>query len=326
MVNACGNEEEEMYRALCVRHPNCEELHFCLNCSLVFCADCRKLGMEHVNHLKHRTEPLQNVLNQRKERLTAIRKLIKEYKKHDTTMEAVLKMRADQLEALNTRVDEFAAQLVDEVETIKVEAKLTIAKRTAAIWSENSDITRLKQIETELTEMSDMRAMIDHEVLLCDRDELYLIEKNKDIENYANKLSDFKQNSLEIPDKCCLQLFELQRELLDHITRIQRELSSAKDRFLKGLQEVSPFPNPDQLSVVANPVATFSKEKLLLSNENNKSPSIRGVVPVDKNTDALYLVTYDNPTIKQLDMKTSLVTEVIDCSIATINFRQLRGH
>ena len=58
-------------------------------------------------------------------------------------------------------------QLVAEVEKIKVEAKRTIskaAKRAAAIWSENSDVTRLKQIETELSEMFGMRAMIDHEV------------------------------------------------------------------------------------------------------------------------------------------------------------------
>ena len=59
--------------------------------------------------------------------------------------------------------------------------------------------------------------MIDHEVRVCDRYELYLIEKNKDIETYAKKLSDFKQKSFELPGKCCLQLFELQRELLDHI-------------------------------------------------------------------------------------------------------------
>ena len=229
-------------------------------------------------------------------------------------MEAMLKLQEEQtaqLEDLNKRVDEFAAQLVAEVEKMKVEAKLTIAKRAAEIWSENSDVIRLNEIDKELSEMRDIRAIIDHEVRLCDRDELYLIEKNKDIEKYANSLSEFKQKSFEIPDKCCLQLFELQRELLDHMTRIQRELSSAKDKFLKGLKEVSPFPNPDQLNVVANPVAIFPKEKLLLPNEKDKSPVIRGVVPIDKNTDALYFVTEDSSKIKQLNMKTSLLTEVM---------------
>ena len=330
MFSASNEEGETIHRALCVRHPNCNELHFCFNCSLVFCSDCRKIDLERVNHLKHSTEPLPNVLNQRKQQMTAIRMIIKDYiVKHDTTMEAMLKMQTeqkDQLEALNRRVDEFAAQLVAEVEQIKVEAKLTIAKRAAVIWSENSEVTRLKQIESELSEMRNIRAMIDHEVRLCDRYELYLIEKNKDIEKYANKLSDFKQKPLEIPDKCCLQLFELQRELLEHITRMQRELSSATDKFINGLQEVSPFPNPDQLSVVANFVAIFPKEKLLLPNEKDKSPSIKGVVPIDKTTDSLYIVTDDNPTIKQLDMKTSVLTEVIDSSTATINIRQLRHH
>ena len=322
MASEYGNAEEEIHRALCVRHPKCKELHFCFNCSLVFCSDCRKIESERVNHLKHRTEPLQNVLNQRKEQMTAIRTIIRDYiARHDTTMEAVLKMQTeqnDQLEALNTRVNEFAAQLVADVENMKVEAKLTIAMRAAAIWSENLEVTRLKKIETELSEMRDVRAMIDHEVLLCDRDELYLVEKNKDIEKYASSLSEFKQKSFEIPDKCCLQLFELQRELLDHMKRIQRELSSAKDKFLKGLQEVSPFKNPDKLSVVAKPVATFPNEKLLLPSEKNKSPIIRGVVPIDNNTDALYIVTKDNSTIKQLNVKTSLLTEVSRSASATV--------
>ena len=42
--------------------------------------------------------------------------------------------------AITKRVDEFAAQLVAEVEKIKVEAKLTIAKRAASLWSENSTL------------------------------------------------------------------------------------------------------------------------------------------------------------------------------------------
>ena len=123
--------------------------------------------------------------------------------------------------------------------------------------------------------------MIDHEVRLCDRDELYIIEKNKDIEKYANKLSEFKQKSYELPDESCFKPIKFQRELSDHMAQFQRELSSAKDRFLKGLQEVSPFPNPNQLNVVANPFATFSKDK-------DKS-SIRGVVPSTK-TPTLYLL------------------------------------
>ena len=321
-MSSVGGDRDEIHRALCVRHPNCKELHFCTTCSLVFCADCRTLEMERVNHKKHRTEPLQNVLNQRTERMTAIRSIIKDYiVKHDTTMETVLKMQTeekDQLKALNRIVDEFAAQLVGEVDKMKVEAKLTIAKRAAAIWSENSDVTRTKEIDKELSEMRDVRVMIDHEVRLCDRDVLYLIEKNKDIENYANRLSEFKQKSFEIPDKSCLQLFELQRELRDHMTQIQHELSSAKDKFLKELQEVTPFKNPDQLSVVASPVATFSKEKLLLPNEKDKSPSIFCVVPIDKNADAVYFMNEDCSRIIQLDFKTSLLTEVSGSASACV--------
>ena len=95
-------------------------------------------------------------------------------------MEAMIKLQAEQntqLEALNEIVEEFAAQLVSEVEKMKVEAKLTIAKRAAAIWSENPEVTRQKEIEAELSKMREVRAKIDHEVRLCDCDELYLLEK-----------------------------------------------------------------------------------------------------------------------------------------------------
>ena len=317
MSSVSGGEKDEIHRAICVRHPNCIELHFCLNCNQVFCSDCRTADMERVNHLNLLTKPLQEVLNQRTERLTAIRKLIKDYiVKHDTTMEAVQKMQTeqkDQLEVLNKSVDEFAAQIVAEVEEIKFEAKLTIAKRAAAIWSENPGVTRLKEIEAELSKMREVRAKIDHEVRLCDRDELYLAEKNEDIEKNASKLLKFKQETLQLPDKSCFQLFELQTELLAHMTQLKRELLSMKIKFLNELQELFAFRNMDQLTVEANPVATFPKEKL--SNENDKYPLIIGVVSIGKNTDALYFVTRDNSKIKEFVLKTSLLTEVIDITM-----------
>ena len=163
-----------------------------------------------------------------------------------------------------------------------------------------------------------VRAMIDHEVRLCDRDELYLVEKNKDIEKYASSLSELKQKAFDIPDKSSFQLPEFRRELLDHMTELQRKSSSAKDKFVKWLQ----FPdqlNPDQLNLTVNSVATFPKEKLLLPNDKVKNGvRIKGVVPIDKNTDSLYFVTEDSSTIKQLDLKTSLLTKVSFSAFATI--------
>ena len=68
--------DEEIHRALCVRHPNCKQLHFCIDCIKEFCADCRSLQIEGVNHLSHRMTPLQEVLKQRRERMVVIQKLI----------------------------------------------------------------------------------------------------------------------------------------------------------------------------------------------------------------------------------------------------------
>ena len=150
--------------------------------------------------------------------------------------------------------------------------------------------------------MRNVRAMIDHEVRLCDHDELYLVEKNKDIEKYASSLSEFKQKSFEIPNKSCFQLFEIQRELLDHMKQLKCELSNAKEEFLKGLQESFPFQNPDQLSVLTNPVLTFPKEKLLLPNEQSKSSAIKGVIPINNNSDAIQVYFYNKT---QLDDQTT---------------------
>ena len=232
-------------------------------------------------------------------------------------MPKLLEEQTAQLDNLNKSVDEFAAKLDAEVEKIKIEAKLSILKRSAAIWAQSSDVTHLKIIENELCEMRKFRALIDHEVRFCDRDELYLIEKNNDIEIYASSLSEFIQKTFEIPDKSCFQLLEFQRELMDNMTLLLRNLSSAKDKFLKGLQEMYSFLNPDQLNLKVNPVATFQKEKLLFPNEKDKICPIRGVIPTDKTTDALYFVSHDSSAIKQLDLKTSLLTEVVNSLSAT---------
>ena len=94
------------------------------------------------------------------------------------------------------------------------------------------------------------------------------------------------------------------------MAQFQRELSRAKQKFLFGLQNLTPFPNPDNVSIVTSPIITFPKDKLLLPNEKNKSPYIRGIVPTDTNINSLYIVTSDNSKIKQLDLTTSLLKEL----------------
>ena len=63
--------DEEIHRALCIRHLNCKQLYYkkCSDCIRVFCADCRSLQIELVNLLSHHTAPLQEMLQQRRARM-----------------------------------------------------------------------------------------------------------------------------------------------------------------------------------------------------------------------------------------------------------------
>ena len=317
MAITCVDGENEIHRALCVRHPNCKDLHFCFDCSLVLCADCRKVVIESVNHLQHSTVSLKEVFNQRRERMTLIQKLMQEYHdyslKHDIALEAIIKQKKErkiQLEYLNGIIDEFAAQLCREVETMKNEAKHTIEKRADAIWAENPEGTLQNEINHELRKMRVVLSLIDHEVRLCDRDEQYLVEKNKDIEKLAGELSEFQQRTFQIPDKSCDRLSELRNNLRDHMDQFQSELTRSKDGFLKWLQTPVPFPRPDQLSLVKNAVVIYPNAKFVLPIDQDKSPVIRGVSPTSNKTDAIYLVDRNNSKIKHLDLKTSQLTEV----------------
>ena len=215
MATAFG-AEDDIHRALCVRHPNCKQLHFCYDCIRVFCADCRSLQIERVNHLSHRTAPLQEVLEQRRERMVIIRKFINDYiRKHDITLNEILMLdteQKEQLNNLNDTIDEFITQLHLEVENMKTETKQIIARRAGEIWKANRESSRLEEINKELNKLRDIRAAIDHEMRLCDRDELYLVEKNKDLESLAIELSDFQQKTFNIPDKSCYNLQELNRK------------------------------------------------------------------------------------------------------------------
>ena len=309
MTLPSGNGEEALHRALCVRHQNCKELHFCFDCGRVFCAECRTFGIERLNHISHRTSPLQEALQQRLERLAAIRVLIDEYvAKHDSLLDALQKLENEQqaqLDDLNNVIDEFATQLHREVDNIKNETKQTIAKRAATIWAANPESTRQNEINKELTNLHEARVMIDHEVCLCERDELYLVEKNKDMESFASELSEFLKKTYQIPEKSCYNLYELRRELLDQMAQLNR----SKDQFIRCLQEPSPFPRPEKLSIVPNSLVSVPKEKLLLHNDRNEL-WIRGVMQALEKSNAIYFVDAKNSKIKLLNLNSNQLTEV----------------
>ena len=301
--------EEALHRALCVRHPNCKELHFCFNCNRVFCSECKTFGIERLNHLSHHTTLLQEALQQRLDRLAAIQVLIGDYvAKHDNLLDALQKLENEQkaqLDDLNCVIDEFAAQLHREVDNIKNETKQTIAKRAAAIWAANPETIRQNEINKELANLHEARVMIDHEVCLCERDELYLVEKNKDMESFASELSEFLKKTYQIPEKSCYNLYELRRELLDQMAQLNR----SKDLFLRCLQEPSPFPRPEKLSIVPNPLVSVQKEKLLLHNDRNEL-WIRGVMQALEKSNAIYFVDAKNSKIKLFDLNSNQLTEV----------------
>ena len=250
--------------------------------------------------------------------MTQIQKLMQEYHdyslQHDIALEAILKLkkeRKSQLKHLNGIIDEFAAQLCREVETLKIEAKRTIEKRADAIWAENPEGTLQKEINQELRKMRDVLSLIDHEVRLCDRDELYLVEKNKDIEKLAGELSEFQQRTFQVPDKSCDRLSELRNNLRDHMDLFQSEFTRSKDGFLKWLQTPAPFPRPDQLSLLRDAVVIYPNANFVLPSDQDKSPVIRGISLTSTSTDAIYLVDRNNSKIKHFDLKTSLLTEVL---------------
>lgn len=302
--------------ATCVRHPKeSREMHFCFDCSSVFCGACRATGHEGVTHLTHRTLSLEYMWTQRNERLSTIRQLINDYvKKHDLLQSALLNLEDEQkaqMNQLNDMIDEFASQLCRQVELMKQKAKDSIAMRAVKIWSTNCAEVCRKAIDKELQKMRGVLAGIDREMRLCDCYELCFLEKNKDLESFASELLEFQKKTFDIPDNSCYELSELRRELKEQTARLQRELNRAKDAFLKGLQDTSPspFPNPDRQSLLPTVAHSFPKEKLQSPNDQNPV-SACGVIPSNDETDCIYFVDGLNSNVKMLDLKTCQCTEV----------------
>ena len=328
MATAWGVEETDVRRVTCVRHPKtAEQLYFCLViCSHVICDDCRADGFERGDHQSHQIDPLQEVLTLRKERLASIRKLIDDgdghyVQKHDTTRAALHSLETEQktrINEMNRIIDDFTSQLFGEVENMIAEAKAAIANRISEIWSANPAETRRQQIYKELVTMRQVRTTVKHEVRLCDRDELYLVEKNRDLESFAGELSEFQKKTFEMPDEFCYQLADLRRELKDRMSQLHRELKRTKDAFLNGLREPFPIAHADRLFLQSNNVFTVPKEKLVLPNDTDKSPTIIGVIPADDDAKAIYFADGDNSKIKLLCLQTSQLKEV---DTRTINLK-----
>ena len=158
--------------------------------------------------------------------------------------------------------------------------------------------------------MRGVRASIDHEVRLCEQYEINLVEKNKDLENFAGELSEFQTKTFEIPDKSCYQLADLRQELTDHMSQMHRKLKRMKHSFLNDLREPFPIAHADRLSLQLNNVLSVPKETLVLPNDTDKSPAITGAILAKDDADDIYFVDGYNSKIKQLQLKTSQLAEV----------------
>ena len=322
---AYSGEVKPTSPAVCARHPNCNEFHYCFNCSQVFCIDCKKSEQENTKHQSHNTEPLQELLQQRRERLEATRNLVNNLnQKHETSYQ-LLQLENEQktqLDYLNVIIDEYAGQLQRQVELIRSTSKQIIASRAAEIWAANPEDARKQKIIKELKKLPDIQATIDKELQLCfgDCDEKCLLEEQKDIK-ISTEVSEFLQQISQIPDKSCYNLSELQRELKDCMTQLQREFSNSKETILKSLKVPFPFPHPDQLKLVKSADLIFNKHNLVLPNDSFMWPNIKGIVPTDDKADAIYIVDSDNSKIKQLDLKTIQLTEVHPINMFTIFYR-----
>ena len=302
--------------AVCESHSNCRDPHYCFNCRQVFCSDCRKSELEDTNHQSHNTEPLQELLQQRRERLEATRTLVNNLNQKQDTTYKLLQLENEQktqLDHLYAIIDEFSDQLQHEVELIRSTAKQIISSRAAEIWAASPEDIRRKKIIMELEKLPDIQASIDKELQLQfgDCDQQSLLAEQKDIK-ISTEVSELLDQISQLPDKSCYNLSELQRELRDCMTyQLQREFSNSKLKILKSLMEPFPFPHPDQLTLVKSADLKFDKHNLVLPDDRFKWPNIKGIVPTDEKADAIYFVDSDNAKIKQLDLRTTQLAEVL---------------
>lgn len=314
MAALLEDQRQKNSPAISANHPKHKELDFCFDCSRVLCEDWRTFELKNSNHLSHRIAPLKDVLPELRGRLGAVQKLIDDFNlKQDSALNELLQLEEEkkaQVDDLKVIVDECADRIHREVELMRTNAKQTIERRAPEIWAANPENSRKQEIQKELEQFQMKRKAIDRELLRCEGDELYLLEKKKDLECFANELFDFLQKEYQIPARLCYHLSELRREIRDCMGSFQREFDGAKEKFIANIWEPFPFPHPEQLSLSTNAVLTVPKQSLILPSDNIKSLSIKGIIFADDKTDEIYFVDSDNSKIKLLDLKTNLPTEV----------------
>ena len=280
--------------AICVIHSTSNqqnlEMFFFFDCNRAFCTFCPLADDNRTNHRPHRTIKMKELMHNRKERITKIRKQFKQYiTKHYRTMIEMnnnIDQKQKQIQLFNDIIDQFVQRFHQEVEDLKVRAKDMIKSKATLIW-DRSPITSLQTAEEEtLANIRKVCASLEYEIRSCEMDELTMAERSSEMDALSDQLEAFLQSQIQLSTASAFDLQALRTQLQASIAQLEIELSLSKEAFVRKLDSRVMFANPDRVRVVE--LQAVSADKLILPSDKNKSPLVNGVAH-EEGSDNVYI-------------------------------------
>ena len=307
----------EVRSAICMRHQtDSQEMHFCFDCSRMFCAHCQLAEDNcccHNTDLKsHRTIKLKELLHIRKERIAQLRTQLLQYSiKHETSTNEANKLEAEknrQIQVLDDVIDQFAEKLHQKVEDLKVSAKQLIQNRARLQW-EKSPATSIQQAAVEsLSNIHKVRSSLEYEIQHAETDELTMATRSKEMDALGVHLAAFLQSQIQLPEPSAFDLAALRTQLQASIAQMGGEVSRSIEEFTRSLDYRESFPNPESVRLVKQ--QKFHLRDLVLPSDQNQNPNINNVAH-EEDTDIIYFTDEHNASkIKALNLKTRQITGV----------------
>ena len=289
----------DIHQVCCPKHPNTHsELFFCIDDNRVFCVECKDELCEIIQHKDHKSIPFARHLQEQHERFDQIRAQNQESIKKQENLEWELKthipkVKREELDSCFNIVDQFSKAFHwEEGETKIALLKEKIQQRAEIKWAAHPNFILLAQAEKELETAQATRAALEREIRRAETDEQLLAEGNREIDEFAERMSSFLSREIPLPASSDFDLLGLKYSLIYSFAELEgSDVEEIEDQL---------FSCVDQLrDLTINETRVIEKERLQLSTDRY-DPCISGIVHVDAN---LFLALDGfNTSIKLLDI------------------------
>ena len=293
--------------ARCLKHPQCDnELFYCFNCNRVCCRDCRVEVDDRLHHTTHKTSPLEQFLNERREQIKSIKvQLTLNDSQRSDFLSKLEEAKKTELQKGFSIIDQLVDRLRQQVDTLETKLKSLFKQQAELVWAAAPHTSLLNKVNESNEATRACRETLEHEMRRAELDELQMAEGSRELDALADRLAHTLRLDVPLPALHEIELTDLKKALADAVAHFEATVASARDKLLTRVLQ----PAAEALARIPTIVETGIIDSSQLKTPSDRlDPYILGVISED--ADSILVMDGWNTSIKSLNLSSGAEYEV----------------